>query len=71
MSHVFKSKMADQESVVENFFIDLDINEEIPIELDGILEKNDFESFEVEVPDDLNLHMLDDKTLEILDGSCS
>ena len=23
------------------------------------------------IPDDLNLHMLDDKTLEILDASCS
>lgn len=57
--------MADSEDMCA-ILDDLDIDEDIPIEIEN--EFNDYESTEVEFPDDLLLENLDEETLKLLDS---
>jgi len=58
-------------NTVEDFLIELDINEDIPIEIESYSGYDDFESTEVEFPDDLLLEEFDDETLKLLDSAIS
>ena len=57
----YSIKMADEaDDLLAELFIDFDIDEEIVIELESLEMYNEFDSIEIEVPDDIDFDDLQD-----------